>query len=103
MYAVVRTGGKQYRLAPGDTVEVEKLDGNVGDEITLSDILMVVDGETVRVGQPNVEGATVTAKITGQYRGNKIRIMRYRPKKRIRVRKGHRQSLTRLEIRSVNA
>ncbi len=103
MYAVVRTGGKQYRLAPGDIVEVEKLDGNVGDEITLSDILMVVDGETVRVGQPNVEGATVTAKITGQYRGNKIRIMRYRPKKRIRVRKGHRQSLTRLEIRSVNA
>lgn len=103
MYAVVRTGGKQYRLGPGDIVEVEKLEGNVGDEITLGDILMVVNGESVRVGQPNVEGATVTARITGQYRGNKIRIMRYRPKKRIRVRKGHRQYLTRLEIRSVNA
>lgn len=103
MYAVVRTGGKQYRLGDGDIVEVEKLDGNIGDIVTLSDILMVVNGDSVTVGQPNVDGATVTARITGQYRGNKIRIMRYRPKKRIRVRRGHRQYLTRLEVQSINA
>lgn len=102
MYAVIRTGGKQYRVAPGDTVEVEKLDGNIGDSITLNDVLLVVNGETVQVGAPIVEGATVTAKITGQHRSRKILVFRYRPKKRIRVRKGHRQYLTRLQIESIN-
>lgn len=103
MYAVIRTGGKQYRVAAGDVLEVEKLDGNVGDTITLSDVLLVADGDSVNVGQPVVEGASVVAKITGQHRGNKIRVFRYRPKKRIRVRKGHRQYLTRLQIESINA
>ncbi|GIK72766.1 MAG: 50S ribosomal protein L21 [Chloroflexota bacterium] len=103
MYAVIRTGGKQYRVAAGDSVEVEKLDGAVGDSITLSDVLLVAAGDTVKVGAPVVEGATVSAKITGQYRGNKILVFRYRPKKRIRVRKGHRQYLTRLQIESINA
>ena len=103
MYAVIRTGGKQYRVAAGDVLEVEKLDGNVGDTITLNDVLLVADGDSVNVGQPVVEGASVVAKITGQHRGNKIRILRYRPKKRIRVRKGHRQYLTRLQIQSINA
>ncbi|MFN3331922.1 MAG: 50S ribosomal protein L21 [Caldilinea sp.] len=103
MYAVIRTGGKQYRVAAGDTVEVEKLDGAVGDSITLSDVLLVAAGDTVKVGAPVVDGASVSAKITGQYRGNKILVFRYRPKKRIRVRKGHRQYLTRLQIESINA
>jgi large subunit ribosomal protein L21 len=103
MYAVIRTGGKQYRVAVGNAVEVEKLDGEVGSTITLEDVLLVADGENVQVGQPIVTGATVVAKITGQYRGNKIMVFRYRPKKRIRVRKGHRQSLTRLQIESINA
>ncbi len=101
MYAVVITGGKQYRVAPGDILEVEKLDGNVGDSVTLSDVLMVVDGEDVKIGQPAVEGAAVSAKITGQYRGEKIMVFRYRPKKRIRVRRGHRQYVTRLTIESI--
>ena len=101
MYAVVRTGGKQYRVAAGDTVEVEKLDGAVGDVITLDDVLLVANGDSVTVGQPTVSGAAVTAKITGQYRGNKIRVFRYRPKKRIRVRRGHRQYLIRLQIESI--
>ena len=101
MYAVVRTGGKQYRVAAGDTVEVEKLDGAVGDVITLDDVLLVANGDSVTVGQPTVSGAAATAKITGQYRGNKIRVFRYRPKKRIRVRRGHRQYLTRLQIESI--
>lgn len=103
MYAVIRTGGKQYRVAAGDTLEVERLDGAVGDTIKLDDILLVSDGSAVRVGQPVVEGASVTAKITGQYKGNKILVFKYRPKKRIRVRKGHRQYITRLQIASIDA
>lgn len=103
MYAVIRTGGKQYRVMQGASVEVEKLPGKVGDVVTLDDILLVANGDAVQVGQPTLSGASVTAKITGQYRGDKIRIFQYRPKKRIRVRKGHRQYLTRLEIQSINA
>jgi large subunit ribosomal protein L21 len=103
MYAVIRTGGKQYRVAAGDTVEVERLDGAVGDTITIDDILLVSDGGAVRVGQPVVEGASVSAKITGQYKGKKILVFKYRPKKKIRVRKGHRQYITRLEIASIDA
>ncbi|HRA65771.1 MAG: 50S ribosomal protein L21 [Caldilinea sp.] len=103
MYAVIRTGGKQYRVAAGDTVEVEKLDGAVGDSISLADVLLVSAGDAVQVGTPTVAGATVSAKITGQYRGTKIMVFKYRPKKRIRVRKGHRQYLTRLQIESINA
>lgn len=103
MYAVIRTGGKQYRVAAGDTLEVEKLAGDIGEELTLSDVLLVAKGDTVMVGTPIVDGATVTAKITGQYRGEKIIVFKYRPKKRIRVRKGHRQYLTRLHIEAINA
>ncbi len=104
MYAVVRTGGKQYRVAPGHIVEVEKLEGNVGDSIALDDVLMIVDDAgDVQIGQPQIEGATVAAKITGQYRGEKIMVFRYRPKKRIRVRRGHRQYVTRLQIETIQA
>ena len=103
MYAVVRTGGKQYRVAPGDILEVEKLVGEVGEAIVLDDVLMVANGDSVTVGQPTVQGATVSAKITGQYRGKKIRVFKYQPKKRVRVSKGHRQYLTRLEIDSITA
>jgi large subunit ribosomal protein L21 len=103
MYAVIRTGGKQYRVAAGDTLEVEKLAGTIGEQLTLSDVLLVAKGDTVMVGTPNVSGASVTAKITGQYRGTKIIVFKYRPKKRIRVRKGHRQYITRLQIEAINA
>ena len=103
MYAVLRTGGKQYRVAAGDILEVEKLDAAVGDTITLDDVLLVADGDSVTIGQPTVEGASVTAKITGQHKDRKIRVFRYRAKKRIRVRRGHRQKKTRLEIQSISA
>jgi large subunit ribosomal protein L21 len=103
MYAVIRTGGKQYRVAAGETVEVERLDGAVGDTVTISDVLLIADGSAVKVGTPVVEGASVVAKITGQYRGNKVMVFKYRPKKRIRVRKGHRQYITRLQIDSIAA
>lgn len=102
MYAIIRTGGKQYRVSAGDILEVEKLGGNVGDSISLEEVLLVANEGSVQVGQPTVAGASVSAKITGQYRGNKIRVFKYRPKKRIRVRKGHRQYLTRLQIETVN-
>ncbi|MCC2097415.1 MAG: 50S ribosomal protein L21 [Hyphomicrobiales bacterium] len=101
MQAVIRTGGKQYYVAPGDILEVDKVAGEIGETITLSDILMVAGDEEVTIGQPTVSDAAVIAKITGQYRGNKVRVFRYRPKKRIRVRRGHRQYLTRLEIQSI--
>lgn len=103
MYAVIRTGGKQYRVAAGDTVEVEKLPGAVGDTVTITDVLLVANGDSVQVGQPVVDGASVTARITGQYRGDKILVFKYRPKKRIRVRKGHRQYITRLQIGTISA
>ena len=102
MYAVIRTGGKQYRVSPGDILEVEKLAGDVGDSIVLEDVLMVAREEGIDIGQPNVAGASVTARITGQHRGEKILVFRYRPKKRVRVRRGHRQYLTRLQIHKIS-
>ena len=102
MYAVVRTGGKQYRVTLGDNLEVEKLAGDVGDSIVLDDVLMVARDEGLQIGQPTVEGASVTARITGQHRGEKILVFRYRPKKRVRVRRGHRQFLTRLQILKIS-
>ena len=102
MYAVVRTGGKQYRVAPGDILEVEKLTGEVGESVVLDDVLMVSSDDGVMIGQPRVEGASVTARITGQHRGEKILVFRYRPKKRVRVRRGHRQYLTRLQIHKIS-
>ena len=102
MYAVIRTGGKQYRVAPGDILEVEKLTGEVGESVVLDDVLMVSSDEGVMIGQPRVEGASVTARITGQHRGEKILVFRYRPKKRVRVRRGHRQYLTRLQIHKIS-
>ena len=72
MYAIIRTGGKQYQVATGDKLRVEKLQGNVGDTVELSDILMVVDGEKVKIGQPVIEGAKVVAKITEQGKADKV-------------------------------
>ena len=101
MHAVIRTGGKQYYVTAGDIVEVDKLAGNIGETLALTDVLMIAGNGDVTVGQPIVEGATVSVKITGQYRGQKIMVFRYRPKKRIRVRKGHRQYLTRLHVQGI--
>lgn len=103
MYAVIRTGGKQYRVSPGDIVEVERMEGAVGERVTIDDVLLVADGGSAQIGRPVVDGASVTAHITGQYKGDKVFVFRYRPKKRIRVRKGHRQFITRLQIDSIQA
>jgi large subunit ribosomal protein L21 len=101
MYAVVETGGKQYRVSPGDWLEVEKLAGEVGDAITLDRVLLVHDGAEVHIGQPLVNGAAVKATIKAQHKGPKVIVFKYRPKQRYRRKRGHRQLLTRLYIDSI--
>jgi large subunit ribosomal protein L21 len=100
MYAVVRTGSKQLRVAPGDVVAVERLEGAPGDRVELDEVLLI-GGDAVRVGTPYVEGARVVGTIQGQDRGPKIKIFKYRRRKRYRLRKGHRQSYTSLKIESI--
>jgi large subunit ribosomal protein L21 len=98
MYAVVETGGKQYKVSAGEMVSVEKLPFEVGDKIELDRVLLVANGEEVRVGQPTVEGAKVLATVTDHVKGPKIIIFKYRPRERYRRKKGHRQAYTCLTI-----
>ena len=101
MYAVIETGGKQYRVELGTELEVELLDAEPGQEINLDRVLLVVDGDKSAVGQPVVEDAAVSAKVLRQDRGVKTISFKYRPKARRRVKKGHRQELTVLKITDV--
>lgn len=101
MYAVIKTGGKQYRVAQGDRLRVEKLAGNVGDTVTLGEVLLVGEGEGVKVGAPLVGGAKVQAKIVAQDRGKKIIIFKFRRRKNYRRKTGHRQPFTALEITGI--
>jgi len=100
MYAIVKTGGKQYRVAEGDVLNVEKLDAEIGAEVSL-DVLMLVDGESVVVGKPVVANANVTAKVVEHGKGQKVIVFKYKPKKDYRKKQGHRQPYTKLEIVSV--
>ena len=101
-YAVVKTGGKQYRVQPGDTIRVESLPHSVGDEVELSDVLMVSRDGEVSLGTPNVSGATVKVEVVGQGRGKKIIVFKYKPKTRYRRKNGHRQSFTELKVLDVS-
>lgn len=103
MYAVIKTGGKQYKVAEGDTLAVERLPAEEGADVELSDVLMVVDGDKVTVGTPYVAGARVSAKVMAQDRGPKIRIVKFRRRKHHRKQMGHRQDLTRLQITRIEA
>jgi large subunit ribosomal protein L21 len=103
MYAIIRTGGKQYQVATGDKLRVEKLQGNVGDTVELSDILMVVDGEEIKIGQPVIEGAKVVAKITEQAKADKVIVFKMKRRKGYRVKRGHRQQYTALTIEEISA
>ena len=103
MYAIIRTGGKQYQVAAGDRVRVEKLEGAVGDTVELGDVLMTADGEAVTIGQPVVDGAKVTAKITEQGKGKKVIIFKKKRRKGYSLKKGHRQLYTALEIQEISA
>tara|TARA_B100000446_G_scaffold166290_1_gene169362 strand:- start:3185 stop:3496 length:312 start_codon:yes stop_codon:yes gene_type:complete len=103
MYAVVRTGGKQYRLGVGDNVKVEKLPDEVGNIVELSQILMVSDGGEVKVGTPLVTGASVKAEIVGHGRNKKIRVFKMKRRKQYRRTQGHRQAFTQLKVTEINA
>lgn len=102
MYAIVRTGGKQYKVEPDTVFSVEKLDVPEGQQYRLDDVLMVADDDSIRVGTPRVPGASVTVEVLRQYRGKKIRGLTYKPKKNVRRRYGHRQSLTQLKVLDIN-
>jgi len=101
MYAIIRTGGKQYQVAAGDTLKVERIQGEVGDTIEINDVLLVADGDKVTVGQPVIEGARVTAKITEQGRAKKILVFKKKKRKGYQVKNGHRQQYTALTIEEV--
>ena len=102
MYAVVKTGGKQYRVTQGEVLKVEKLDGNEGDSIELNDVLMIADGDNLKIGTPLVDGGKVTATIKSHGRGKKIEIMKFRRRKHHQKKTGHRQYYTELEITGIN-
>jgi large subunit ribosomal protein L21 len=101
MYAVIETGGKQYRVEVGTELEVELLDVEPGKTVTLDRVLLVADGDEAAIGQPVVGGATVSAEVLRQARGEKLIAFKYRPKARSRVKKGHRQELTVLRINDI--
>jgi large subunit ribosomal protein L21 len=103
MYAVVETGGKQYKVMVGQTVDVERLEANVGDRVELDRVLMVSDGEAVHVGRPVVENARIAATVVEHGRGKKVIVFKYRAKQRFRRKKGHRQNYTRLRIEEIQA
>jgi len=98
IYAVVETGGKQYKVTPGQTIDVERLDVAEGDTVELDKVLLIADGDKVTVGQPAVEGAKVVATSQGEGKGEKIIVFKYKSKVRYRRKKGHRQLYTRLLI-----
>ncbi|MDF2700295.1 MAG: ribosomal protein L21p [Haloplasmataceae bacterium] len=102
MYAVIKTGGKQLRVEEGQTVWVEKIDATEGDVVVFDEVLLV-GGETTKVGAPLINGATVTAKVEKQGKSKKIIVFKYKPKKDYRKKQGHRQPYTRLVIEKINA
>ena len=102
MYAIIRTGGHQYRVTVGDQLDVEQLPGEAGSEVLIQDVLLVGDdAQGVHIGTPTVAGARVRAEVVSQFRGEKIIVFKYKPKKRYRRKIGHRQDLTRLAIREI--
>lgn len=102
MYAIVRTGGKQYQVAQGDQLRVETLAGNVGETVELNDILLVADGENVKIGQPQVEGAKVTTTIVEQDKAKKVLVFKKKRRKGYKVKNGHRQQYTALRIDGIS-
>ncbi len=103
MYAVVKTGGKQYKVAPGDTLRVESLEGEKGATVELSDVLLVEKDGSVTVGTPSVAGAKVTAQIVRQGRGKKVLVFKHKRRKSYRKLNGHRQNFTELLVKEISA
>ena len=103
MYAIVATGGKQYRVKEGEKLRVEKLSADAGDKVVLDQVLLVGEGEDVKVGAPFLKGAKVTATVTENGRGDKVKIVKFRRRKHSRRTMGHRQSYTEIEITGIKA
>ncbi len=101
MYAIIETGGKQLKVEQGQVVRVEKLPVPAGQAVSFEQVLMVVDGSDVKMGQPLVAGAVVEATVLEHGKGAKVLSMRYKPKKRVRVKRGHRQPFTAIQINSI--
>jgi len=102
MYAVIKTGGKQYRVAPGEKIKVETLEAEVGATIVLDQVLMVADGEAVKVGTPILAGAKVSATVVSHGRGPKVRIFKMRRRKHYQKTQGHRQNYTEIRVDAIN-
>ena len=102
MYAIIATGGKQYKVSEGDVIKVEKLDANVGESFTFDQVLIVNDGE-MKIGNPTVQGATVEASVLSEGRGKKVIVYRYKRKTGYHKKNGHRQSYTEVKIDKINA
>ncbi|HWQ04669.1 MAG TPA: 50S ribosomal protein L21 [Longilinea sp.] len=100
-YAIVESGGKQFRAVEGSTIEVDLLPVEAGKELALDQVLLLVDGEKISVGTPSVKGAQVKASVVEHFKGPKLIIFKYQAKKRIRVKTGHRQTYTRLMINKI--
>jgi large subunit ribosomal protein L21 len=98
MYAVIKTGGKQYRVIPGERLKVEKLLGEVGSDVTIDQVLMLADGDNVTIGAPLIAGASVQAKVLSHGRGDKVMIFKFRRRKHYRKTQGHRQDYTEIQI-----
>jgi len=103
MYAVVQTGGKQYRVSEGDTIKVEKLGAEQGASVELDKVLLVADGDDVKIGAPYVDGGKVTATVKSHGRGNKVTIVKFKRRKHHLKRQGHRQWFTELQVTGINA
>ncbi len=102
MYAVFKTGGKQYRASQGDRLRVEKLDAEVGDSVEFDQILLVGQGSEIKVGAPLVDGSKIAAKVTAQGRGKKIDVIKFKRRKNYKRQHGHRQHYTEVEITSIS-
>ncbi|MFZ3069883.1 MAG: 50S ribosomal protein L21 [Anaerolineaceae bacterium] len=100
-YAIVEAGGKQYRAEEGKTLTVDLLPAKIGDEVTLDSVLLIVDGDHIEVGSPNVKGASLKTKVVDQIKGEKILVFKYKPKIHYRRHTGHRQQYTRLLVDSI--
>lgn len=102
MLAIIKTGGKQYLVKPGDKIKVEKIEGEEGKEIVFSEVLLLEKNKKIEIGKPKVEKAQVSAKIVRQDKGKKLIIFKYKPKKRFQQKKGHRQLFTEVEIKEIS-
>jgi large subunit ribosomal protein L21 len=101
MYAVIQTGGKQYKVAPGEVLKIESLSGETGGAVVFDQVLLLGDGATVKIGAPYVEGAAVKAEIAGHGRGDKVRIVKHRRRKHYHKEQGHRQNFTAVKITEI--